>query len=175
MGAPRWLRMCAAPLVAALSGCGWGWGDCEQHKPYELSDWSLGNHVATLTWLWTGAVTELSLTGTAGNQTASTECQTEVRVEYALSTADGALDQSVQQYPIVGSDGSFSTRGLRLEFDAPPTLVVRVAPELAELAQRHPRVRLIVPRERQFSDGELRLVTTRDDVALATLQFRSTP
>ena len=173
MGAPLWLVMCGAPLVAALSGC--GWGDCEEHGPYELSDWSLGTHVATLTWLWTGAVTELSLTGIAGNQIASTECQTEVPMDYALSTSDGAIDQSVKQYPIVGPDGSFSALGLRLEFAAEPTLVARVAPGLAELAKRQPRLRLVVPRERQFSDGELRLLTTRDDVALATLQFRSTP
>jgi hypothetical protein len=173
MGAPRWLLMCAAPLVAALSGC--GWGDCPEHAPYELSDWSLGTHAATLTWLWTGAVTELSLTGTAGNQTASTECETTVLVDYALSTTDGVIDQSVKQHPTIASDGSFSALGLRLEFDAPPTLVVAVAPELAELAQRHPRLRLVVPRDRQFSDGELRLLTTRDDVALATLEFRSTP
>jgi hypothetical protein len=173
MGAPRWLLIYAAPLVAALSGC--GWGDCKVQGPYELSDWSLGTHVATLTWLWTGAVTELSLTGIAGNQRPSTECATEVPVDYALSTDDGVLDQSVKQYPIIAADGSFSAFGLRLEFDAPPRLVVRVAPELAELAERHPRVRLVVPRERQFRHGELRLLTTRDDVALATLQFRSTP
>jgi hypothetical protein len=173
MGAPRWLLMCAAPLVAALSGC--GWGHCEEHGLYELSDWSLGTHVATLTWLWTGAVTELSLTGVPGNQTASTDCETVVRMDYALSTADGAIDQSVKQYPTVGSDGSFSWLGLSLEFEAEPTLVVGVAPELADLAKRHPRLRLVVPRDRQFSDGELRLLTTRDDVTLATLQFRSTP
>jgi hypothetical protein len=161
----------AALALVLLPGCPY---TCENPVSYTVTEPTLGTRVATLTWLQTGVMTQLSLT-TETDPVTTPSCTFDVNVAVTLVSDDGAIDESREIGERVEPDGTLP-RQLRINIDAERALAAGVAPELPDLLERRPLLLLTLTREGDtFADGELRATSTSDDVALALVEFGSTP
>jgi len=169
----RWAVVGA--MAALLGGCPDDEDCMGDAVTYDVTEPSLGQRTAKLTWLQTGSETELSVTTTADAVT-NGSCPTSVVVDYSIVSADGAIDASFRTSEVVNPDGTFASSSLELPLDSQRALDAGVAPEVPDLVQRTPTLTLILPRRGEsFDDGQIRAVSMTDDIALAVVSFGSPP
>jgi hypothetical protein len=104
----------------------------------------------------------------------SASCPPRVEVSYTLVSADGAIDEFLQDVEVVNPDGTFGSSLLSLAIDSKRALDAGVAPEVPDLGERSPTLWLLLSRQGEgFDDGYIRAVSMTDDIALAVVSFGS--